>query len=474
MRKFDLNIERVLEDWDVYHGIREIIANAIDEQALTGTRDVEIMKRAEKRFAIRDYGRGLKYEHLTQNEDIEKTSRPENIIGKFGVGLKDALATFDRHKIGVTIKTKHGNITIGKSSKHEFEDVVTLHAIILPSTDPKMEGTEVILDGCTEAEIVKAKNLFLRFRDEKVLEKTQYGEILETKPAIHVNPMARLAAMSEEGSESTPRIYVNGVTVAEERNFLFSYNITSLTGSMRKALNRERTHVGRTAYTDRVKAILLASSNKEVARLLAEDLERYHRGTQHDETKYIEVATHASKILSASTNTLFVTPEDLQTGGDIIDDAISDGISVTVVPEIVSNKIRGAKDITGRPIRDLPQYTKEYNESFEFEFVDPDALNAAERKIYDKTECIFELIGGRPREIKVVKISETMRKSEFADTTGGVWEPREGRVVIKRTELANLESYAGTLLHEAAHALSGASDLSRRFELCLTYMIGKI
>src|SRR6516165_6793690 len=42
-----------------------------------------------------------------------------------------------------------------------------------------------------------------------------------------------------------------------EENFAFSYNIISLPGVMRKAPNRERTNVGRTAYRDRVKQMLL-------------------------------------------------------------------------------------------------------------------------------------------------------------------------------------------------------------------------
>ena len=42
MREFDLNIEKVLENWTVAHAIREIIANALDEQVLTGTKDIEI------------------------------------------------------------------------------------------------------------------------------------------------------------------------------------------------------------------------------------------------------------------------------------------------------------------------------------------------------------------------------------------------------------------------------------------------
>ena len=32
IREFDLNIEKILENWEVYHAIREIIANALDEQ----------------------------------------------------------------------------------------------------------------------------------------------------------------------------------------------------------------------------------------------------------------------------------------------------------------------------------------------------------------------------------------------------------------------------------------------------------
>ena len=30
MRPFDLNMEEVLEDWEVYHAVREIISNALD------------------------------------------------------------------------------------------------------------------------------------------------------------------------------------------------------------------------------------------------------------------------------------------------------------------------------------------------------------------------------------------------------------------------------------------------------------
>ena len=43
-RVFDLNIDKFLEHWGPAEGVREILANALDEQALTDTRDVEVTR----------------------------------------------------------------------------------------------------------------------------------------------------------------------------------------------------------------------------------------------------------------------------------------------------------------------------------------------------------------------------------------------------------------------------------------------
>ena len=58
-RLFDLNIEEVLEAWEVSHAIREVISNALDEQHLSQTKDISIDKLGSERWSIRDYGRGL-------------------------------------------------------------------------------------------------------------------------------------------------------------------------------------------------------------------------------------------------------------------------------------------------------------------------------------------------------------------------------------------------------------------------------
>src|ERR1035437_1433070 len=179
MKQFDLNIEKILENWETFHAIREIIANALDEQLLTNTKDVEITKE-DNTWHIRDYGRGLKYTNLTQNENQEKLSNP-NVIGKFGIGLKDALATFDRKGISVLIKSKHGDITLSKTSKQGFSDIITLHANIDIATEEDFIGSKFILVGVTDEDIRLAKDLFLKFSGEQILETTKYGQVIKKK-----------------------------------------------------------------------------------------------------------------------------------------------------------------------------------------------------------------------------------------------------------------------------------------------------
>ncbi len=181
MKKFDLNIEKVLEDWEIHHAIREVIANALDEQALTNTEEIRIYRDKDDEWHIQDYGRGLKYEHLTQNECDEKLKNPEKVIGKFGVGLKDAFATFDRNNIEITIKSKFNDITLGKSEKTDFEDIITLHALVSEPSDQNFVGTDIILRDISEQDIKIAKSFFLKFSDKRLLEKTKYGSVLDKK-----------------------------------------------------------------------------------------------------------------------------------------------------------------------------------------------------------------------------------------------------------------------------------------------------
>jgi len=452
-KEFDLNIEEILEDWEVFHALREIIANALDEQVLTNSKDIKIYKDSHGLYHISDFGRGLKYDHLTQKENDEKLNNPD-VIGKFGIGLKDALATFDRKGVKVLIKSKHGDIKLGKSHKHGFDDLTTLHAYISNPSSSHFVGTEFILEGVTDDDMRKAKDLFLKFSSERVIEKTKYGDLLEKKG-------------------NSGYIYISGVKVAEEENFLLSYNITALTKKINKALNRERSNVGRTAYSDRVKSILLDSSKKEVAEILVNDLKHYSTGQMHDELKWIDVQEHASKLLNAKEEVIFLTSEELVNDPDMVEKAKTGGYNIISIPENLKHKLNNSTDVNGEKIRDLGQFYNEYKESFEYKFINPNSLNTQEKLVWAKTEKILDLVGGMHHNVKEIKISETMQKDYTTfQEAGGLWDSSMGRIIIKRSELNSLESYAGVLLHEVCHAKSGAADVTRDFEKALSDLLG--
>ena len=454
MKKFDLNIEKILENWETYHAIRELIANALDEQLLTKTKEVEIFKSGNS-WIIRDFGRGLQYTHLTQNENQEKLKNT-SVIGKFGIGLKDALATFDRKGISVTAHSKHSQITISKSEKEGFNDIITLHAIIEEPKDKNFVGSEFILNGVTDKDIEEAKNLFLKFSGEKVIENTKQGQVVERKNKFG-------------------NIYINGVKVAEEENFLFSYNITVLNASIKKALNRERTNVGRSAYTDSIKKILLASQSKEVAESLAKDLTNINKGTARDELTWIDVQEHSVKILNQQGKYLFVTSFEAMQHPDLIDQAKNSGHEIITIPENLKYKIQGSTDLSGNPIVDIGQFVSNYNDSFDFNFLEPEKLTQKEKEIYDLTPKIIDIFGGQPKKVKSIKISTTMRKDFFADVeTLGCWDEKTNSIVLSRKTLKSLQDYSGTLIHELIHAKTGYDDVTRAFESELTDTIGKL
>ena len=450
MREFDLNIEKVLENWSVAHALREIIANALDEQCITNTKEITIYQDGST-WHIRDYGRGLQYLHLTQNENEEKLSHP-GLIGKFGVGLKDALATFDRHDLKVTIDSKYGHFSIGKSQKHGFDDIVTLHAYIDDPIDPNFEGTDFSIIGCSITEVTEAKNFFLAFANLERYEATPYGEIYKKR-------------------NNTSEIFINGIKVAEEENFLFSYNITSINSNLRKALNRERTNVGRSAYSERVRSILLNMQSDQVIAEFTENLTGMSSGKQCDEMKWVDVQTYAVKLLNARKETVFVTPEEIKSsGGSILEVVRDSGKKPVFVPETVKRKIENTTDTNGNKISTIQTVVEQYNNSFEYEFVQYDKLTNDEKEIYNLIPKILELLESKFNPDKIL-ISQTLKK-DLTNETVGLYEREKDRIIILRKQLGSRTSFLSTLIHELTHAASGYGDVSRGFESALTNITG--
>ena len=452
MKEFDLNIEKVLENWTVAHAIREIIANALDEQILTGTDEIDIYRDKSGRWHIRDYGRGIQYQHLTQNENKEKQNHP-HLIGKFGVGLKDALATFNRHSMDVIIDSKHGRITIGQSAKHGFSDITTLHAYIDDPVDKNFEGTDFCIVGCSRSDIEAAKDLFLEFAPIRHLEKTAYGDVLQKRNGIS-------------------EIFINGIKVAEEENFLFSYNITALNTSLRKALNRERTNVGRTAYSERIRAILLSAESEAVLSVFTDNLTQMSNGKQADELKWVDVQAHAVRHLSARKETVYVTPEEIQrSSGAVLEVIRNCGKQPVFVTEVVKQKITDTTDMNGRQISTIQSVVAQYNNSFQYEFVSRDSLSAAEKAVFDLHRQLLRETHSKVKP-EQIKIAQSLRPDFPTDSFGGIWDTEKELVIIRRDMLRSPAVFCGVLIHELTHADTGFDDIDRSFETALSRWIG--
>lgn len=450
-RNFDLNIQDVLEDWAVSDAIRELISNAFDETLLTKGKPIEITWN-DNNLSIKDYGRGISYEHFTQNENSEKLDNPE-VIGKFGVGLKDALATLYRNHVDVFIESKNAYITLNQSSKSGFNDIVTLQAVISEPRYKNFIGTEFILKGVTQKDLESAKRNFLYFNKPKLLEKNEYGEIYER-------------------SDDKSYIYINGVRVSEEENFLFSYNITKKNAAINKALNRERTNVGRSAYTPSVKNVLLNSQNNHTINRIINNLKE---DRQKDELGWKEVEKYAVLKANETLDVAFISRSKYQEMTFSQQEELKRSSKNLVFVKDATYDSLPDTDSRGIPIMTVHEVFRQDSEKYEYTFIECHELSSKEKKLLSLVPKVIEYLGYDKYYIDRIRISETINAYDSLTHATGLYrsEPFDD-IIIKRSQLANRNAFLGTVIHELVHANTGLDDVTREFESELTNIIGKL
>jgi hypothetical protein len=245
-RYFDLNTDKILSDWTVEHALRELFSNAIDETELSLTsKPLDLSLSEDRVLVLRDYGRGLREQHFVQHEDRDKRGNGK-MIGKFGMGLKDALSVLHQQGHSVRIKSQHLKMTKLQYRAKNGSDINTLHVIINPKQDPQFEGTIITIDDIEPAVYIAARNLFLYFGAPILLFKCKYGEIYARR------------------QKDEAHIYINGVRMGAEPNFLYDYNITNLTSILSKAINRDRMMLKKTSYVGRIQDILILAMKDDV------------------------------------------------------------------------------------------------------------------------------------------------------------------------------------------------------------------
>lgn len=236
-KPFDLNIASINSNWTIAHAIREIIANAIDETITSNcSKDMEITYDNTKKMAtIQDYGRGIKPINFVLAQNPEKLTSHKT-IGKFGVGLKDAISVLINKGLTIGIFSKHASFGFGMMPKHGFDGIQTLHGI-WEEAKQSIVGTLVVIYNCEEQHLNDAKSMFIKFSDITTLCSNEHGIIYEKRGEV-------------------AEIFINGLKYSNGENYEFSYNITKPTKNILKSLNRERQYLQRSIYSSKIATIL--------------------------------------------------------------------------------------------------------------------------------------------------------------------------------------------------------------------------
>lgn len=446
---FDLNIDKILENWEISHAVRELISNAIDETYLSKSKqDVEIIK-MDRYYSIRDYGRGLRYENLVQNENTEKLNNCE-VIGKFGIGLKDAIAVLQRHSINLEIYSGSNKITFTSKSKNDFHDIKCLHAIISNLENYSFIGTEIKLFGLSDTDMEKSKDFFIKYNKYNSLYKNKFGEIFE------------------KINKSSPSIiYFNGIKIAEEPNFMFHYNITSITKTMRKSLNRERTNVGRVAYADRIKKLLTTCTDDIVIKKFINNIRIDLKKT--DELSYNDVYVHIIRCMNKDKKNVFISKNDIS-NANLIDSIKCSGCTPIFVSDEIAKKIEKTTDISGEIIMNSKNFTNKMNASKIINEVLYTDLSEQEKSVFDLRDKILESIYPSNSFLQQINVIVSNKIIFIDGNCDGLWG--ENKIIINKDTLKDKRRFAGILIHEYTHAFTGHKDITREFEISLTENLG--
>jgi len=333
--------------------------------------------------------------------------------------------------------------------------VRTLHAIIHPPARRDQVGTDVVLRGVRDEDVATAKQFFLHYSGDRLLETTRHGGVL---------------ARSGSGPA---RIYVKGLLVAEEENFLFSYNITDINAPLRRALNRERSNVGRTAYADRVKATLLQCRSAEVARPLADDLAEYVTGRMHDELSWKDVTVACMHGAGQSRQGCVRDSGGASAGSPQLRYAEDEGYQLVTVPDDISTRLRNAPTSRANRSSTSTDTGKSGMTALRFHFVEPGDLTAAELATYKLTEPLVALARLSHHRITVgtVLISETMRRTTAETASPGCGSPNTAGSSSAETTRRSARVLRGRCYTRLTHAASGYPDNSLDFETALTTML---
>jgi len=442
---FDLNIGgNYLSNWNASLALREIIANALDEQ---GKRDIKVNMTDDGIIVIKDFGSGLKPEHFICQE-FDKSNRDDK-IGKFGVGLKDAIGVLWSKNITVEIKSRGYEFTFKMKEKNDCGSFKTLHACIREIEAGGFIGTEFRIHNCSRPDYEEARQQFTKFQELKILSTSNKGEIID------------------KDISETASIYVHGMKISEDKKLRFSYNITRPSNKIKKGINRERQYVSRSVYQSDIVEIIVKVNSTDVLDILVEQLERTFDNKNLAELSWKGPIIKICNYIIKKNNTLFVSNDNIEK--DIVF-VTNDDIekNTETYNSIVQN--RGIRKIKVSP---KVKRTLEDNlpsiEGTKF-FIEHYTIGS------EQTISLEELTDSERDNLNsVIKLLKSILKSDYylldkiwiSEQVSAYTNEIKGVIIIPRDCLQSIESCSSKLIN----ALASLNDGGNHFK---DYIIGEL
>lgn len=445
----------VINKPSVYQALSELMINALNETFFCQSEDVEIFQ-VDGKWTIRDFGRGLQLPHFTHSENIEKLFYKDAITPS-RMKLVEAISILINQNIDITIFSKQGVFTFECSDFKPLEGSGTLKINWMEPFDSVFKGTLIEITGVEEADILKARAMFLKFSRETVVENTPYGQIIK-------NP-------EEKGA-----LFVNGVKIAECPKFYYKYNITKVPESLHKDLNTNLFNIPIELYEGIIKKIIFSSRSytiaEEVLRLHAED----NHDTSYQDISWDDVTLHFIKVLNQKGDFVFISKLDYQFHIRYTYLSEVEGMKTIYVQDHIMRTLYGLYDYNHNLIflkKDLLQK----NKAKTYTLISYNVLDQSEKKIYSNLKRLLELFGGLPFEVKKIRIFELDNSNiETAECKHlmGIWEKATKTILINKLALCSLNEFASVLFHELIHAKYDCKDLTLDFEIRLSETMGDL
>ena len=164
----DLNVgEKSLDHLPIDFALKELLANSIDEHIANNLDPADVQLSYNKKLktlSISDFGSGIEEKNFIQRKNNKKSDN--KYIGKYGIGLKDALVIANDKNHKITIET-HTNIFTTEYKMKSGTELITLHVKSVKSINAHIpKGTRITISNIIPETYYTLRKTYIGYYDE--------------------------------------------------------------------------------------------------------------------------------------------------------------------------------------------------------------------------------------------------------------------------------------------------------------------